>query len=335
MNSPLRTVLLILAVMLMGWPATYGQKTATLKVSQRLDQVLRWLPTDCETLVVLNGPLKTPRKAPQAPEFLVSAQLFFFFGIANLLPEGLLPKQPHGPKVVMAVDASRRFTAPKGLGMMEFEDCQILFFNASAHDAVETALKTWIEKSPKTIQIGDTKVAVFAEKGQNDQRPLLVARAQRGVLLCANNRKFLQQVLARMKRKNPDRAFPDSLPEWRHVDMEAPMWGMRHYRKGFADRDPSSPLGPQAGANVADPKAVGLVFSLEAKPEIAKVRYLSGAKDAVRIVRRGWNNPGEKLTPKIHEMKPGVIEITTPTQGRTGTVFLLVLMGYLGHGIYM
>ena len=84
----------------------------------------------------------------------------------------------------------------------------------------------------------------------------------------------------------------------------------RHYRKEFAETDPSSPLRAHAAAN-ADADAVGVVFWYDAAAaRKAKVRHLTAAKDAVGIARQGWHHPNDKLTPTIEEVQPGVVEIT-------------------------
>ena len=155
---------------------------------------------------------------------------------------------------------------------------------------------------------------------------------------CATNRRFLEEVLARMKREDAVRAFPDELPEWRHVDFKASVWSLRHYRKEFAETDPSSPLRAHAAANVPDADAVGVVFWYDAAAaRKAKVRYLTAAKDAVGIARQGWHHPNDKLTPTIEEVQPGVVEITATIGDGDDSepVFLLVLMGYLGHATYL
>jgi hypothetical protein len=304
---------------------------------EHLNQIMNWLPDDSETLVVASGPFEFPRKLNEGRPFLESARSLSF-GLVTQVHEGLLAKQLQGKKVLIAVEASRRFTPPKGLGMMPFEGCQILKFDDTAHDVLQTAIETCLEKAPKTVQLGDTKAAVFAEKWESDEWSLLVAQPQRGVLLCATNQKFLEQMLERMKRQNLDRAFPDSLPEWQHLNLDASVWGMRHYRKDFADTDPSSPLRAHAAANFPDPLAVGFVFWLDAKAEkAAKARYLTSAKDATKIVMQGWQHPSEDLTPTIKEIKPGVIEITVPISEDKGNghMFLFVLLGYLGHAVYL
>jgi hypothetical protein len=120
------------------------------------------------------------------------------------------------------------------------------------------------------------------------------------------------------------------------VDVKARVWGVRHYRKESAEKDPSSPLRPQAPANVPDPAAVGFVFWYNADKDKAHARYLSGAKDAVKLVTKSWHLPEEHLTPDIRQVEAGVVEIVTSTsEQETGFSFLFVLMMYLGHGVFL
>ena len=53
------------------------------------------------------------------------------------LHNGLLQDHLQGHKVLLAVEASRRFTSPHGLGMMPFEGCAVLVFDRSADGALQ------------------------------------------------------------------------------------------------------------------------------------------------------------------------------------------------------
>ena len=333
--------LLLVAILLsLGPSAARGQEAKKPEMPEHLPEILNWLPDNAETLVVARGPFELPRapgdESNDIPPFLDSARSLTV-GLVTGLQDGLLAKPLQGKKVLIAVEASRRFISPKGLGMMPFEGCRIVEFDAAAHDAVHEAVVRCIEKAPKTVQLGDTKVGVFTEKWESDEWSLFVAEPSPGVLLCATNEKFLEQMLGRMKRTNhEDRAFPDSLPEWEYADLKAPTWGMRHYRKEFADTDSSSPLRPRAPANVPDSHAIGFVFGLDAKT--ARAYYLSSAKDAVKIAHEGWHHPTEGLTPTIKQIKPGVVEIVEPVaaeEKRGEHMFLFILLAYLGHGVYL
>ena len=333
--------LLLVAILLSLAPSSArAQDAVKPKMPEHLAEILNWLPDNAETLVVARGPFELPcepaAESNDIPPFLDSARLLTV-GLVTGLQDGLLAKPLQGRKVVIAVEASRRFTSPKGLGMMPFEGCQIVKFDAAARDAVHEAVVRCIEKAPKTVQLGDTKVGVFTQKWEDDEWTVFVAEPSPGVLICATNQKFLEQMFERMgRKKHEDRAFPNSLPEWEYADLKAPMWGMRHYRKEFSATDPSSPLRPKAAANVPDPHAIGFVFRLDART--ARAYYLSGAKDAVKIACEGWNQPNEHLTPTLKEIKPGVVEIVESVakeEKRGEHMFLFMLLAYLGHAVYL
>jgi hypothetical protein len=156
-------------------------------------------------------------------------------------------------------------------------------------------------------------------------------------LISATNQAFLEETLKRIGKKPDRRALPTDLPEWKHVDVNARAWAVRHYRKESAENDPSSPLGPEAAANVRDTHAVGVVFWY--RPEIDKlthVRYLSGAKNALELAPRGWRHMSEGLTFDIKQAAPGVVEIAiSVSDERTVPMFLFILGASLGHGVYI
>src|SRR5690606_41943945 len=65
-----------------------------------------------------------------------------------------------------------------------------------------------------------------------------LCQPQPGLLVCATNRSYLAEVLERMQQPAKMRAFPKDLPEWKHVDVKASVWGLRHYRPDRAENAP-------------------------------------------------------------------------------------------------
>jgi hypothetical protein len=47
-------------------------------------------------------------------------------------------------------------------------------------------------------------------------------------ILSATSDRYLESVLQRVKVEPKARALPDTLPEWKHVDLDAPVWMIRH-----------------------------------------------------------------------------------------------------------
>jgi hypothetical protein len=109
--------------------------------------------------------------------------------------------------------------------------------------------------------------------------------------MCATDKAYLESTLKRMNGKAERRAIPAHLPEWKHVDVKAKVWGIRHYRKEFAKSDPTSPL-LKEDANVSDPAATGFVFWYNPGADNRiRARYLPEVKDAAKLMTKGWNHP--------------------------------------------
>jgi hypothetical protein len=300
------------------------------------EQSLDWLPEDTETVIVAQVPFEIPEPTSKQIKF-DEAIRFLPFGPVLRLRDGMLYKELVGQKVLCAIEGSRRFTAPRNLGMMPYQGAHILQFDLAADGALRKAFRICQQKADKSIELAGERVAVFTEKHESDKWSFFVSQPEPGVLICATNQAFLEETLKRIGRKPDRRALPADLPEWKHVDINAHVWAIRHYRKESAENDPSSPLRPKAAANVPDPDAIGLVFWY--RPEIDKltrVRYLSGAENALELITEGWRQPTDGITPDIKQIAPGVVEIAISVSDEiTAPMFLMVFLGILGHGIYV
>ena len=299
------------------------------------ERFLEWLPEDTETLFVAEGPFAVPQRK-QRIGFEESARLLPT-GPLLVPPDGLLSNQLIGQKILCAVEGSRHFRPPQGLGMMPYQGAHIVQFEASASNAVNQAFQFWLKRAQRSIELAGKQIAVFTELQERDTWSYFIAHPKPGVLIFGTDQAYLEETLERSGRKPARRALPSDLPEWQNVDSKADVWAIRHYRRESAGQDPSSPLGGAAPANVPDPAAIGLTFWYNAHSDNAtRVRYLSTATNACEIVSDGWNNPSEGLTPEIKQVGLGSVEIlTSVSQERTGRSFLFVLLAYLGHAIYL
>jgi hypothetical protein len=219
--------------------------------------------------------------------------------------------------------------------MMLYQGCHILQFEPAADRAIQKAFRTCQDKAEKKIELEGEQVAVFTEQLENDVWSYFVSRPRPGILICATDQSYLAEVLKRVARKPERRALPADLPEWKHVDVKARVWSVRHYRKEYAEKDYTSPLSPRVPAQVSDPAAVGFVFWYSADSDkVVRARYLSGARDALKFATRWWHHPTEGLTPELRQVAAGVVEIVTPvTEEETAGFVLLLLMQTLGHGV--
>lgn len=90
-----------------------------------------------------------------------------------------------------------------------------------------------------------------------------------GMLIYTNDRLLMRIVLSRLDAWWLDRvALPSSFPEWKHVDQEAPYWGIRH----FPPDDLSSPAHYRS---MVDSQAIGLTFQYTDNSHDLQMMYLS------------------------------------------------------------
>jgi hypothetical protein len=316
-----------------------------------LNQVLSWLPADTETILVANGPFAWAPKAlsdgPPSQERLTATELETqsrTFPLALLsFKSGGIGEFINGKTVSLAVEGSRSFRPPQGLGMMPYEGCLILVFVPAVSLDGAAFMGAAANSAVRFEDHNGARVAVFEEKLEEDTWNTFVSFPRSNVAIVATNLDYLVTSLERMRGKPGTRALPENLSEWKHVATNAPVWGMRHYSKQGAGLDPSSPLLGQSSANVPDAKAVGVTFSLAPAAErTATVDYLSSSPDARRILS-GYLMMADAATadPREFQMRlrqpaVGVLEASINLSAAEAVQRLLFgLMAMLGHAVYL
>jgi hypothetical protein len=192
-------------------------------------------------------------------------------------------------------------------------------------------------------EIEGQKVAVFEEPSEQDVWTIFITFPQKGVVLVATNKRFLQEMLARIRGAAGEKALPDTLPEWKYVNKQAQFWGLRHFDKRQAREDPTSPFGGRKSANIPDDEAIGLTYQCHpSKERKATLTYLSGPRAEVRKIEESRfpssSEPEETagLHIQYHELETGVIQSTYDlSYSRPLDWFFFVFMGNMGHAIYL
>jgi hypothetical protein len=315
-----------------------------------LSRVLSWLPADTETLMVANGPFLIPLSETKIDEertrLLSKAEINEKFEALPTslvgLPEGLL-KRLNGRKVALALEGSRHFRPPSGLGEMLYQGADLIVFDADIKSLGDAFIKDSKNGTAKLEEVEGQKVAVFQTQMEEDVWTSFVTFPKANVLIVATDREYLREALVRMNGTSGPRALPDTLPEWKYVDMKAHCWALRHYDKGQANSDPSSPFGDQKAANFPDDKAIGLVFNFDSvQGRTATITYLSQAKDILAVVQEGifpsQSDPDsiKDLQIHYHEIAPGVVQGSFVLEHSEPVwYFTFVLMAILGHAVYV
>jgi len=281
-------------------PAAQHQPTRRVKpvFPTSVADILWWLPPNTETVIVARGPFKLP-VLPEEPNRQYDKILqLMTLGALTGLKEGSFYQRLVGRTVSLAVEGSRRFREPSGLGEMPYEGCAIILFQVDLGLTGVALMKALEAAALRQREVRGHRVMIFEEKMESDTWTILVAHPKPNVLLCATDEGYLSEVLNRMGAREKPRALPETLPEWKHLDVNAPFWALRHYDRENASSDPSSPLTTQKAANVPDDQGVGLVFEYNpSRGKVARVKYLSANKNAVEIATKFRPVQVEKWVP--------------------------------------
>jgi hypothetical protein len=328
-----------------------GTRSGSARTKVDFVHVLSWLPADTETLLVANGPFwmsnfqiggedyRSHEVSREELEKYFEGWTLALFNSKNYA----LEKHLEGKKVLFSVEGSRHFRPPAGLGELPYEGCAIAIFADDLGDRRDSFMKDAAPIALRMEELEGQKIAVFEEKSENDIWTTYVAFPQKNVVVVATNRDFLQEVLLRIQGAGGERAFPDSSPEWQYVNEKAQFWGLRHFDRRQAEKDPTSPFGGQKSANIPDEQAIGLTYQCDPNTERkAVLTYLSGQKDTIRKIeeKRFLSSSEPADTAGLHiqysESGRGVIQgrYDLDHSGPLGW-FIFVCMGSLGHAIYL
>jgi hypothetical protein len=257
------------------------------------------------------------------------------------LRSSLLEKHLEGKEVSFALEASRHFRPPAGLGEMPFEGCTLAVFKDSLGDRRDAFMKDAARVAVRMEEIEGQKVAVLEEPSEQDIWTLFITFPQDGLVLVATNKQFLQEMLGRMRGAEGKRALPDTLPEWKYVNKQAQFWGLRHFDRTQADDDPTSPFVGGNSANVPDDEAIGLTYQSNPTNERkATLTYLSGSRAEIRKIeeRRFPASSEPEARAGLHiqhrDLEPGVIQ-STYDLGYSEPLFwfFFVFMVDIGHAV--
>lgn len=291
-----------------------------------VQQMLGWLPRDTETVIVCQRPFEVWGSNEVGTDNTMKAILRDVLQNLPLGPtlelhDGLLRETLQGHKVLLAVEGSRGFRMIKRGVAVPYEGCHVMRFTDASDDVLQATIQRCLEKAGKALRIRGMDVAVFSESREKNDWTYFVARPRRGILLCATDQRFLEEVLDRMEKHEEGRALPESLPEWKHIDTTAPVWGIHHYAEKGRDR---------LQAFRPDRDAVGFVFAFDPDSNF-QASYLSAANDLNAVIAKRWK---ERDGGKFALSKPGLADIKLNAgklSDDDAEFVMLLVMLYLGH----
>lgn len=314
-------------------PPLNGQCTQTTGQDDlELADVFPWIPDDTETLIVAGAAF---RIGHSDADIAASLRTIPWQLTSDAMSEALFDAM-QGHKVRFSVAAGRQFSFTHKIGVMDFEGCQILCFDASAHGVMESAIAECkaIADGEEVVN-GERPVRIFFKELPNGNT-VFVASPRKGILAWSNNRPIMRDIVIRSSRQNRVADMAEAWPAWNHIDKSAPVWGIRRFPASRADHDITSPLNHEPLSCIHDNLAIGVTFCATGNPVgRMSVSFVSSSGDLERNIVATWRVAEDDFFPDIHMREPGVVEVTMVAMkvDRKVRLFQFLLMWRLGYGL--
>ncbi len=195
----------------------------------RVARLLRWLPEDTETLIVARS-VSLLERLPDKPRD--ANWLDFGVGLAtgdlDLVEEGKAAERLRGRKIECVVNGARNFRAVGTPGSLCSESCAIIVFEKNLGNAAREWTESLRKRATAVRTLVGREVFVFPPMTARCPGSTYLVLLGRDTVLYATGYRYLESVLRRADEVPASRALPDDLPEWKQVDLDAPVWMLRH-----------------------------------------------------------------------------------------------------------
>src|SRR5215472_14800587 len=263
MKASLRMFLQILAMSIVCCGLSRGQVNS----KPGVQEMLKWFPADTDTIIVANGPFPLPDlqkpegQAEHPPQDAVPGyeqlQREFEIKAITLWAQNntVIAQRLRGERVLLAVQGYR-YPEPERL----VERCAVIVFEGGAlHKLIDPSA------DPPLMTEEIDGLEVLIDKSEDGARTLAVTQPRPDVLIISESFSFLKEVQARMNGEQGDRALPDTLPAWRHVDTSARFWGVRRFPQRNAK--PNQQSGEDDDDDEFGPIVTAVTFSFDLRDD--------------------------------------------------------------------
>ena len=290
-----------------------------------VDTVLDWLPADTETVIAAERPFVVPQVEVLDSNAVGVAQ-GFTLGLLTAAEKGRVLHTTQGLRIRFSLLAGRKFgwRNDDKDGLVSYQGCAAYAFEKPlpsaliARSAEETVLghPTWVSKG--------------SQNESEYQYTYRVAQPRPDLLLICNDRDFFTEILARMAAKPNRQALPETLPEWKHVDRLAPLWGVRHFDAHPAKRDDTNPANFEEGKG--DKEALGIAMQAGHPGGTVWGRWMTKSKSNPwpdLLTEADFNGQAQ-----ITRKQDGAWELACPAADQHAASFTaFVLLGMLGFSV--
>jgi hypothetical protein len=208
-------------------------------------------------------------------------------------------------EVRFVVAAARHFGLPVINSESTYEGCEIIVFRDAVPDVgVQAAARERVSM----VQIERNGVVRLDTEERwgvsHDKVTVYFAKPKPSVLIAATNAEFLKTVLQRIAQTPETRTPLLDFPEWKYVDVQSPVWGVRHRRTAT----PIYILAKTEKGGLPFSELNGISLSYDLKPATCvawRFHFTEKAQDAVR--QAVTERSGTKLVaPSVVENRLGI-----------------------------
>jgi hypothetical protein len=311
--------------------------------------MLAWFPADTETLVGATGPFELPKMSrdqqgvlsiePSEGAARTAGAVRDSFKTYFLLLLLRLDKEFGDAPIEAAIEGSRTFRPPNGLGMATYQGSAIALFKGDITARAAAFLKDSAHDSVRSEQMEGQFVEIFQQKSEENLLTIYVAFPKPDVAVVATDESYLREVLARIGGKQGLRALPAAMPEWKHVDTPAAFWAVRH-EKNSDSMYALLPPDCRAGHST-DETPMGITFSFSpGVSPAATIGFLSGDEGSLHCIQKELFSQRERGVAEMQiqysEAQSGVVEGTyNLSEIESAQYFVFVLTALLGHTVYV
>lgn len=208
-----------------------------------VERLIKWLPEDTETVVVARSIILGDPAIPNIKKWSNIGIIAVMEGLNLARGKHLAPLS--GRQVELAIRGSRNFDVVTSFGGLRSENCTIFSFAKDLDGSGKALMIDSLRKHADSVKLLVGR-EVFVFPSTISEEPWIKQPAWEGAyfvlldpktLLYATSDRYLAEVLERIDHLPKTRPLPDTLPEWKQVDLKSKAWILRHYpREDLATR---------------------------------------------------------------------------------------------------
>jgi hypothetical protein len=306
-----------------------------LTADKTVNRILDGCPIEIETCAVAHD-FPIPNLQNYKPDLETELQLSTVRPL-HMIRGGQILKGLAERRVAYALEISRAFRHPNGLGLMPYIGCHMLFLRDSDPQK-DHEIQVWIEKEANaTMHTKKTTIYFFKQKYEDDLWEFYLTFIDNKTIFCATEKAWLETMMSLCGNDDAStgRTFKQAFPYWQYCNLNANYWAVRKFAHLPNLRDISSPR-------------TGSFFPFDPAAKAVIVQYVPGVIMPLTITYISENpkyymdsffqtlasNPAYRELPSAsaESRQAAVVRIGQQSELAVQNLFMFIALFFLGHG---